>query len=157
MSSVNKVFLLGNLTADPDVRGLPDGKQVCNLKLAVNREYIGSSGQKVSDVCYVEISVFGKMATTCKQFLYKGAQVFVEGRLHLEQWQTKTGEQRQKLKVICDNIQFCDTPKFERNPPRPPEQAQQSPVSAEYAPEHYQAKSNGYQPDNYNDDDIVAF
>lgn len=150
MSSVNKVFLLGNLTADPDVRGMPDGKQVCNLKLATNREYISSSGQKVSEVCFVEISVFGKMATTCKQFLYKGAQVFVEGRLHLEQWQTKNGEQRQKLKVICDNIQFCDTPKFERNPPRPP-------VNAEYAPEHYQAKANGYQPDNYNDDDIVAF
>lgn len=148
MSSVNKVFLMGNLTADPDVRGFPSGQQICNLRVAVNREYT-REGQKITDTCYVEVSVFGKMATTCKQFLYKGAKVFIEGRLHLEQWTTKDGKAMQKLKVISESIQFCDTPKFERTPPR-------SPVSEEYAPQHYEQKANAYQPqsiDNVEDDD----
>lgn len=121
MSSVNKVLLLGNLTAEPDVRGLPSGQQVCNLRLAVNREYLSSSGQPVTETCYVDVSVFGRTATTCKQFLYKGAAVFIEGRLHLEQWTDRDGQQKQKLKVISENIQFCDQPRFERNPPRRPE------------------------------------
>lgn len=152
MSSVNKVFLLGNLTSDPDVRGLPSGQNVCNLRLAMSREFNSSSGQKVSDTVYVDIVVFGKMATTCKQFLYKGARVFVEGRLHLEQWQDKQGNKQQKLKVVSENIQFCDKAKFERTPPRPP-------VDDEYAPakrEHNQAKANGYQPP-FDSNDYVEF
>ena len=159
MSSVNKVMLLGNLTAEPDVRGFANGQQVCNLKLATNREYMGANGQKVSDTCFVDIAVFGKMATTCKQFLYKGAQIFVEGRLVIEQWQTKSGEQRQKLKVVSENIQFCDISRRERNPPRPPENQGGYTVSQEFAPDHYQAKANGYQPESsfVNDDDYVNF
>ena len=150
MSSVNKVFLMGNLTAEPDVRGLPTGQQICNLRIAVNREYTNTAGQRVSDTCYVVVSVYGKTATSCKQFLYKGAKVFVEGRLQLEQWTGKDGQDRQKLKVVAENIQFCDKPRFERTPPRPP-------VDGEYAPErreHYQAKADGYQPDNESEEEI---
>ena len=86
MASLNKVFLLGNLTRDPDFRGLPSGQSVCTLGLAVNRRFMNSNGQEQEEPCFVDVSVWGKTAQNCRQYLSKGSQVMVEGRLRLESW-----------------------------------------------------------------------
>jgi len=88
MASLNKVMLLGNLTRDPDLRGLPSGQSVCELRLAINRRFV-SNGQEVNDTCFVDVVVWGKSAQNCKQYLAKGAQVLVEGRLQLDTWEDR--------------------------------------------------------------------
>ena len=109
MASLNKVFLLGNLTRDPDLRGLPSGQNVCELRLAVSRRFQNSSGQDVEDTCFVDVVVWGRTAANCKQFLAKGSQVMVEGRLQLDQWEDRNGGgQRQRLRVVAEQIQFMN-------------------------------------------------
>ena len=109
MASLNKVFLLGNLTRDPDLRGLPNGQNVCELRLAVSRRFQNSSGQDVEDTCFVDVVVWGRTAANCKQFLSKGSQVMVEGRLQLDQWEDRNGGgQRQRLRVVAEQIQFMN-------------------------------------------------
>ena len=109
MASLNKVFLLGNLTRDPDFRGLPSGQSVCTLGLAVNRRFMGSNGQEQEESCFVDVSVWGKTAQNCRQYLSKGSQVMVEGRLKLDSWEDRNGGgRRTKLTVVAENIQFMN-------------------------------------------------
>ena len=117
MASLNKVFLLGNLTRDPDLRGLPSGQSVCELGIAVSRRYVGSNGQEVEDTCFVDVSVWGKMANVCKQYLAKGSQVMIEGRLQLDRWEDRNGGgQRSKLRVVAEQVQFLNRRQQADNP-----------------------------------------
>ncbi len=105
-SSLNKVFLLGNLTRDPDLRYLPNGSGVCEFGLAVNRRFV-SNGKEIDETCFVDIVVWGKSAENCKQFLEKGSQVLVEGRLQYDQWEDRNGGgKRSRLRVVADQVQF---------------------------------------------------
>ena len=109
MASLNKVILLGNLTRDPDLRSLPSGQAVCELGLAVGRRYVNNSGQEVEETCFVDIVVWGRSATNCKQFLEKGSQVLVEGRLQLDQWEDRNGGgKRSRLRVVAEQVQFMN-------------------------------------------------
>lgn len=109
MASLNKVYLLGNLTRDPDLRGLPSGQSVCELRLAVSRHYINSNGQDAEDTCFVDVVVWGKSANNCRNYLAKGSQVLVEGRLQLDQWEDRNGGgQRSRLRVVAEQIQFMN-------------------------------------------------
>ena len=106
---MNKVILLGNLTRDPDLRGLPSGQSVCELGLAVSRRYQNSSGQEVEDTCFVDVVVWGRAASNCKQYLAKGSQVLVEGRLQLDRWEDRNGGgQRSRLRVVAEQVQFMN-------------------------------------------------
>lgn len=106
MASLNKVFLLGNLTRDPDLRGFPNGQSVCDLRLAVSRRFV-SNGQDQEETCFVDVVVWGKAAGNCRQYLSKGSQVMVEGRLQLDTWEDRNGGgQRSRLRVVAENIQF---------------------------------------------------
>lgn len=106
MASLNKVFLWGNLTREVDLRHLQSGDAVCEFGLAVSRKFT-SNGQQQEEVCFVDISAWGKTAENCKQYLSKGSQVMVEGRLKLDTWQDRqSGENRSKLKVLAENVQF---------------------------------------------------
>ena len=107
MATLNKVFLLGNLARDPDLRGLNSGDSVCEMRLAVSRKYM-VQGRECQEVCYVDVIIFGKNACNCKQFLAKGSQVLVEGRLHLDEWVTRDGDKRSKLVVMAENVQFMN-------------------------------------------------
>ena len=108
MPTLNKVFLLGNLTRDPDLRGLPSGQSVCEMRLAITRRYI-SNGKEVDETCFVDVVVWGKSANNCKQFLTKGSQIMVEGRLQLDQWEDRNGGgQRSKLRVVAEQVQFMN-------------------------------------------------
>ena len=108
MPTLNKVFLLGNLTRDPDLRGLPSGQSVCEMRMAITRRYI-SNGKEVDETCFVDVVVWGKSANNCKQFLTKGSQIMVEGRLQLDQWEDRNGGgQRSKLRVVAEQVQFMN-------------------------------------------------
>ena len=161
MASLNKVFLLGNLTRDPDLRGLPSGQNVCELRLAVSRRFQNSSGQDVEDTCFVDVVVWGRTAANCKQFLSKGSQVMVEGRLQLDQWEDRNGGgQRQRLRVVAEQIQFMNRrPQNDvgqgngyapRNNGQMPSQAgdygQPSGVYTQSAPSYNQAQPYGGSP-----------
>ncbi len=106
MASLNKVFLLGNLTRDPDLRSLPSGQTVCELGLAVNRRFMTTSGES-EETCFVDIVVWGKAAENCKQYLEKGSQVLVTGRLQYDQWEDRNGGgKRSRLRVVAEQVQF---------------------------------------------------
>ena len=106
---MNKIILIGNLTRDPDLRSLPSGQSVCELGLAVGRRYVNSNGQEVEDTCFVDVVVWGRSAANCKQYLEKGSQVLVEGRLQLDQWEDRNGGgKRSKLRVVAEQIQFMN-------------------------------------------------
>ena len=81
MASLNKVLLIGNLTRPPELRYTPSGTAVADLRLAVNRNYSTQSGEKREEVCFLTVVVWGKQAESCGEYLDKGSQVFVEGRL----------------------------------------------------------------------------
>ncbi len=109
MASLNKVLLLGNLVRDPDLRGLPSGQSVCELRIAVSRRYVSSGGQEAEETCFVDVVVWGKSAKNCKQYLAKGSQVMVEGRLQLDQWEDRNGGgMRSRLRVVAEQIQFMN-------------------------------------------------
>ncbi|MGE4357625.1 MAG: single-stranded DNA-binding protein [Candidatus Omnitrophota bacterium] len=112
MASLNKVFLIGNLTRDPELRYTPTGTAVVNFGIAVNRRFTDSSGEKKEETCFVRIVVFGKQAESCNQYLTKGRLVFVEGRLQYRSWETG-GEKRNSLDVIAERVQFLGAPREE--------------------------------------------
>ena len=107
MATLNKVFLIGNLTRDPDLRYTPKGTAVTDIGLAVNRTWKDDSGNKQEETTFVDITFFGKVAEIIDQHCSKGKQVYVEGRLQLDTWQDKdTGQSRSKLKLVGSEIQF---------------------------------------------------
>ena len=110
MASLNKVFLMGNLTRDPELRYVPSGAPVATFGLAVNRRYVTQHGEKKDEVCFVRIVVFGKQAESCSQYLNKGRLVFVEGRLQYRAWEQE-GQKRSTLDIIADRVQFLGAPK----------------------------------------------
>ena len=110
MASLNYVVLAGNLTRDPVVRNTPSGTAVADLGLAVSDKYKNKAGELVETVCFVDVVAWGRQAEVCQQYLHKGSPVLVEGRLQLDQWESKEGEKRSKLRVRADRVQFLSSP-----------------------------------------------
>lgn len=107
MADLNHVFLMGNLTRDPEVRYIPSGKAVADLRLAVNRRYRSSSGENREETCFVDVSAWDRQAETAGQYLKKGSSVLIEGRLKFDEWETD-GEKRNRLSVVATRVQFMD-------------------------------------------------
>ena len=106
MVGLNKVFLMGNLTRDPELRYTPSGTAVATLGLAVNREYRDKNGEIQKEVCYIDVDVWARQAELCSEHLHKGSPVHVEGRLQYDTWENPEGERRSKHKVRADRVQF---------------------------------------------------
>ncbi|MBI4314248.1 MAG: single-stranded DNA-binding protein [Candidatus Omnitrophica bacterium] len=106
MASLNRVFLIGNLTRDPELRYIPSGTAVATFTVASNRSYTLQSGEKKDEACFVRVVVWAKRAELCGQYLSKGSPVFVEGRLQSRSWETPDGQKRSTLEVVALNIQF---------------------------------------------------
>ena len=105
MASFNKVLLMGNLTRDPELRYTASGAAVASFGLAVNRKF--KQGEEWKDeVCFVDITVWGKQGENCAQYLNKGSLVFLEGRLNYQTWEADGGQKRSKLEVVANNVQF---------------------------------------------------
>lgn len=105
MVSLNKVFLVGNLTKDPSLKYTPKGQAVCDFTLAINRKYVVNGNEK-EEVCFVDIVVWAKQAESCGKYLTKGSAAMVEGRLRNDNWEDKEGNKRSKLRVNADRVQF---------------------------------------------------
>lgn len=107
MASVNKVILLGNLTRDPELRYTPQGSAVCEFALALNHTYTNKqTGQKVEEVSFIDIVSWGRTAEICAEYLKKGRQVFIEGRLKQDRWESPEGKKMSKIRVTAENVQF---------------------------------------------------
>lgn len=105
MASFNRVILLGNLTRDPEVRYTPSGTPVATLGLAVNERVKQGDAWK-DDPCFIDVSVFGKQAEACGEYLNKGSPLLVEGRLRYRTWQSQEGQKRSKHEVVAFRVQF---------------------------------------------------
>ena len=111
MANFNKVFLMGNLTRDPEVRYTPKGTAIATIGLAVNRVWTNEGGEKKEEVTFVDVDVWGRQAETIGQYMSKGRPIFIEGRLKLDTWDDKeTGQKRSKMKVVCESFQFLGGP-----------------------------------------------
>ena len=111
MASLNKVLLVGNLTKDPELRFVPSGQAVANLRLAVNRRYKAGNGEWKDEVTYVSVEVWGKSAEACGEYLKKGSPVLVEGRLKLKEWTAQDGQKRSQIEVVSERVQFLGSGK----------------------------------------------
>ncbi len=104
--SFNKVLLMGNLTRDVELRSLPSGTNVAGFGIAVNERFKDRDGNWQERVNFIDCEFFGARGEAFARYHHKGSQVFVEGRLRLDQWQDKEGNKRSKLKVVVDNFEF---------------------------------------------------
>ncbi len=109
MPSYNKVLLMGNLTRDPQLKQTPNNMSVAEIGLACNRKFKSKEGEMREEVTYVDCEAWGRTAETMAKYLTKGKPVFVEGRLKLDQWQDKDGNNRSKLRVVIESFQFIDS------------------------------------------------
>lgn len=123
----NKVILAGNLTRDPELRYLPNGKGVASFGLAINRKWKSDQGEAKQEATFVDCTCFGTSAENITKFCKKGSPLLVEGRLKTDSWEDKTTKQsRTKLVVIVDNLQLMgekpeqdSSPRRESRPPYP--------------------------------------
>ena len=131
MASLNKVFLIGNLTRDPELRVTSGGTPVTDLGLAVSESFQSSDGTRKEKTTFVDITVWGRQAETSCQYLAKGRPVMIEGSLQLDSWTNSDGEKRSRLRVRALRVQFLGRPggdKGER-PGQAPEEATNNDVA----------------------------
>ncbi len=102
---LNKAFVFGNLTRDPEVRSLPSGVQVTNFSVATNRVWKDQQGQKQESVEFHNVVVFGRQAETSAQYLKKGSSVLIEGRIQTRSWEAD-GQKKYRTEIVADRVQF---------------------------------------------------
>ena len=163
MASVNRVILIGNLTRDPEVRYTPKGTAVSDIAMAVNRVRTGDDGNRIEEVTFVDVTLWGRQAEVAGQYLAKGRSVYIEGRLQLDTWDDKaTGQKRSRLRVVGENMQFLGggqggggnqggggTPPKQSDPPQ-----QQSSSAPQLQPP---AQGGAPALGNFDDEDDIPF
>lgn len=122
--SVNKVILVGRLGQNPEVRYTPSGAAVANFSIATSESWLDKAGQKQERTEWHRIVVWGKQAENCSQYLAKGRQVYIEGRLQTRQWQDKEGQTKYTTEIQAQTVQFLGSgaaagPGGEQRPGRP--------------------------------------
>ena len=110
MANLNKVFLIGNLTRDPELRYIPSGTAVADFSIAINRFFKNKEGTKTEDTCFVRVVVWANQAESCAKYLSKGRPVFIEGRLQSRSWEDKDGQKRSAMEVVAERVQFLGSP-----------------------------------------------
>ncbi|MBI3269744.1 MAG: single-stranded DNA-binding protein [Planctomycetes bacterium] len=108
MASLNKALLIGRITADPELRYTPQGVAVCDLRMAINRNFNDAQGNKREETCFVDVTAWRRTAEVSAQYLKKGSPVFIEGHLVLDTWETPDKQKRSRLRVVADNVQFLE-------------------------------------------------
>jgi single-strand DNA-binding protein len=142
MSGFNKVILIGNLGANPEMRYTQAGQAVANLRLATTERWTDKSGQKQEITEWHRIVVWGKQAEICGQYLTKGRQIYVEGRIRTRQWQDQQGQKRYSTEIVAQTVQMLG--------PRTGAERGPDDVGATVPPEEHM----GAEPGPGNDDDI---
>ncbi|MCK4660656.1 MAG: single-stranded DNA-binding protein [Phycisphaerae bacterium] len=111
MANFNRVILAGNLTRDPQLTYTPSGTTVCKFGMAINHVWTDrQTNEKREEVCFVDCTAFGRQGETINQYMSKGRQILIEGRLHFSQWTGQDGQNRSKLDVMVDRSQFLGSP-----------------------------------------------
>lgn len=106
--SLNRAELIGNLTADPELRSTTSGQQVASFSIATNRSWTNAQGEKQEQADYHNIVAWGKLAELCSQYLGKGRKVFVEGRLQTRDWEGQDGVKRYRTEIVANEVIFLD-------------------------------------------------
>ena len=105
----NKVIMAGNLTRDIEIRYLPNGSAVSNTAIATSRKFTAQNGEKKEEVCFIDITFFGRSAEIANQYLRRGSKVLVEGRLSFDQWNDQQGQKRSKHSIVVEAMQMLDS------------------------------------------------
>ena len=108
MAGLNKVMIIGNLGADPEMRYTADGKALTSFRVAASRNYSGPDGERREETEWFSVVTWQKLAEQCSQFLQKGRKVYVEGRLSTRSWDTPEGQRRYRTEVIAERVLFLD-------------------------------------------------
>jgi single-strand DNA-binding protein len=110
-TNINRVILTGNLTKDPELRSTPSGMAVCNLRVATNtRRKDQASGEWVDKPNYFSVTVWGRQGENAAQYLSKGRPVAIDGRLEWREYQDNSGNKREAIEIVADNVQFLSAP-----------------------------------------------
>ncbi len=109
-AELNKVFLIGNLTRDPELRYVAGGQPVVSFSIGVNRAYVNQAGEKKEEVCFMRIVAWRRLAELCNEYLKKGSPILVEGRLQSRSWEAQDGTKRNTTEVLANSIQFLGRP-----------------------------------------------
>ena len=153
MASLNKVFLMGNLTRDPELRYTPSGTAVADLRVAVNDSYTDREGKRVERTLFVDVVVWQRQAETACEYLSKGRPILVEGRLQMDEWENQQGEKRTKIRVVAQRVQFLGSPRGgEEGDQRPAQRAEAAAQPAE-APAN-PPREEAPEPGDVGEDDI---
>ena len=116
MIELNKVLMAGNLTRDPELRYIPSGTAVCDLRIAAGRTwYDRDSREKREETLFIDVTAWGKTAEFCNEYMKKGKGIFVEGRLKLDTWKDKEGNNRERYGIVADRVQFVESRSSERD------------------------------------------
>ncbi len=107
--SFNKIIVVGNLGRDPEMRYTPQGTAICSFTMATNERRKDKSGEQQDVTTWFKVTVWGKQAETVSKYLTKGRKVYVEGRLHVEEWTDRDGKQRHTLEVNATDVHFIDS------------------------------------------------
>ena len=154
--SVNKVMLVGRLGQDPDVRYMPNETAVCNFSLATSRRYKNKDGERVENTEWHRVVMFGKLAEIAKEYVKKGSQIYIEGRLQTRKWQTKEGQDRYTTEIIAENMTMLggksDSAEGSNQSSNDSEFSQDKKQSKEAMPESATPSKNPF--DALGDDDI---
>lgn len=110
MANFNKVFLMGNMTRDPELRYTPNGTPLCEFGMAINRSWTSRDGETREETCFVDVTMWGRRGEVISEYFSKGQPIFIEGRLKLDQWETPDGK-RSKLSVVAENFEFIGSPR----------------------------------------------
>lgn len=106
--SLNRAQLIGNLTADPELRQTTTGQQVCSFSVATNRTWTNQQGEKQEQADYHNIVAWGRLAEICAEYLHKGKKVFIEGRLQTRDWEGQDGVKRYRTEIVAENMIMLD-------------------------------------------------
>jgi single-strand DNA-binding protein len=140
----NKIILVGNLTRDIELRYTQGGMAIAKTAIATSRKFT-SNGEKKEEVCFVDISFFGRSAEVANQYLHKGSKILVDGRLNFEQWTDQSGQKRSKHSVVVETMQMLDSKPAEHTQQQnsAPQQSYQQPAQQQQAPEYRYEDANG--------------
>lgn len=128
---LNKATIIGNLTRDPELKALPSGMNICSFSIATNRVYKDRDGKNVEQADFHNIVVFGRQADTVAQYLKKGSQALIEGRIQTRSWDDKTsGEKKYRTEIIAERVQFGNKPRGAQNDTRSDDQKAGAPTDA---------------------------
>jgi single-strand DNA-binding protein len=109
MIELNKVLLAGRLTRDPELKYLPSGTAVCEMRIASGRSYFDkNSNERKEETLFINVTAWGKSAEFCNQYFTKGKAIFIEGRLKHDQWE-RDGQKHERISVVADRVQFAES------------------------------------------------